>query len=83
MFEGHLLNPVHYTDHIYVYWCEGVEGLDGEQVEWVCVKGFVPCSCPFRAFSRDFYSISIMELGMGDALMGWVDGWWDEFRHAT
>ena len=36
MFEGHLLNPVHYTDHIYVYWCEGVEGLAGEQVEWVC-----------------------------------------------
>ena len=44
MFEGHLLNPVHYTDHIYVYWCEGVEGLAGEQVEWVCVKGLFPAA---------------------------------------
>ena len=69
MFEGHLPNSLHYTDPMYVYWCEGVEGLDGKQVAWVCLF-----TVAWSAFSRDFFRISIMELGVGDELMGWVDG---------
>ena len=66
MFEGHLPNSLHYTDPMYVYWCEGVEGLDGKQVAWVCLF-----TVAWSELSPETSSAS------ASWSLGWVMSWWD------
>ena len=72
MFEGHLPNSLHYTDPMYVYWCEGVEGLDGKQVEWVC-----------GLFTAAWSELS-PETSTASASwsLEWVMSWWDGWMGA-